>query len=595
MGKGKAVLKRKKTKARIRQKQKLLKKKKNIAKVAGKKGKKIIKKTAIIKQSSKQLPVQAPQYLIAVSQINTLVGDILGNTKKIIACIEKARESGASLVVFPELTITGCHPKDLLLRTDFVDMNMQKFIEVVNACKGITCIFGFVNKGNKILYNSAAIVKDQKILGIQNKIHLNTNIFDEKRYFLEGSGSEIVIAGNSHIGVVLCTEIAEEDGTIGSIVQKGSEFVVLMSASPYSIDKVQEREQQVSNFAKKYQVPIIYCNLVGAQDEFIFDGRSFGVDKNGLVISRAKQFSEDMLLLNLHAPGKAFIPPRDKNEEIYQALSLGIMDYFTKTAYNKAVIGISGGIDSAVTATLAVHALGKDRVTGLILPSKITPKESIHDAKRLCSNLKINYKIINIDQIVIQSAKTLGMAYDKKNISVTEQDIQALVRLQILKSYANKNKGVVIAACNKTDIAVGSFYEDSGILAPLGDLWKTQVKTLAVFLNVLNKQKHKTNIIPDSIIKKEPSAELRPGQKDTDDIALCDILDKILEMYLSQKKDMHEIIKSGFDADLVRRIATMVINSEFKRKQLPTLLSVTNNSFGSLWRYPVVNGWSGQS
>lgn len=582
-----------KTKAKIKKQQKLKAKKKHILKKpVPKPGKKHFGAKQQLKQPA--LPAK-PAFLIALAQINVLAGDIQGNAKKAIAVIEKCRESGAQLVVFPELMLTG-PAKDLLQRPDFVDMNLQKFIEVVNSCKGISCIFGFVNKGNKALYNAAALVKDQKILGIHHKNHLDASLFDEKRYFSEGTAGDVFFVGNTRIGVLLCTELLEVASSIDVLVQKGVDLVILLSASPYSIDKPQEREQQLMTLAKKYQVPFVFCNTVGGHDDLLFDGNSLVVDKTGQVITRAKSFSEDLLLANPFAAGKGFTPTKDQAAEVYQALTLGLRDYFAKTGHSKAVLGISGGLDSAVTATLAVHALGKENVVGLVLPSKITSKDSLQDAKKICAMLGIECKVIGIDNLVLPAAKVLGLAYDKKNISLTEQNIQARVRAQILMNFANKTNALVLASCNKTDLAIGYctlYGETAGALAPLADLWKTQIRTLAVYLNAVHKQKQKGNSIPESILKKEPSAELRPGQKDKDDVPQYDILDKILQLYVVHKKDIHEIAKLGFDAELVRRVAFMVVRNEFKRQQMPMPLRVSSCSFGSNWRYPVVSGWRG--
>lgn len=582
-----------KTKAKIKKQQKLKAKKKNILKKPVQKtGKKQFAAQAQMKQP---VTPAKPPFLLALAQVNVLAGDIQGNAKKITAIIEKVRESGTQLVLFPELSLTG-PAKDLFQRPDFVDMNLQKFIEVVNACKGISCIFGFVNKGNKVLYNAAAVVKDQKILGIHHKNHLGCSLFDENKYFSEGTTGDIFFVGNTRIGLVLCTELLEVTSSIDVLVQKGVDLVIVLSASPYSIDKPQEREQQLTTLAKKYQMPFVYCNTVGGHDELLFDGNSFVADKTGLVISRAKAFSEDLLLVNPFAVGKSFTPAKDQAAEVSQAITLGLRDYFAKTGHSKAVLGISGGLDSAVTATLAAHSLGKENVVGLVLPSKITSKDSLQDAKKVCANLGIECKVLGIDNLVLPTAKMLGLAYDKKNISLTEQNIQARVRAQLLMNFANKNNALVLASCNKTDLAIGYctlYGETAGAVAPLADLWKTQVKTLAVYLNAAHKQKQKGNIIPESILKKEPSAELRPGQKDKDDVPQYDILDKILQLYVVHKKDIHEIAKMGFDIELVRRIAFMVVRNEFKRQQMPMPLRISSCSFGKTWQYPVVSGWRG--
>lgn len=561
-------------KAKIKQKQKAVKRAKNILK---KKSFNSEEKTSCI---------------VALAQIDTLVGDIAANGQKIIALIEKARDQGTQLIVFPELTLTGSPPKGLLSRPDFIDANMQKFIQIVSACKGITAIFGFVNKANQALYNAAVCVKDQKIIGIQNKMHLLASI-GQKRYFSEGISANIMHTGTMRIGIIIAKQ-NEEETAVEQLVSNGIDLLVWISAGSYSVEK--NMEPYGILLAKKYQIPIVYCNAVGAQENLIFEGGSFAVDKQGLILARAKRFSEELLFTDLSKKGNSFVPPRDQTADVYSALTLGVRSYFVKTGHAKAVIGISGGVDSAVAATLAVHALGKENVLGLVLPSKITSKENLSDAKRICNNLGIECKQINIDPLVLVYAKVLGVAYDKKNISFIEQNIQARTRAQLLMNFANKNNSLVITSMNKTDIATGYFTlygEPTGALAPLGDLWKSQVVMLAGFMNALSKQKNKSNVIPESVLKKQPTQELRPNQKDSDDLPTYETLDKILQLYVVHKKDISEIAKMGFDAELVRKIAFMVTKSEFKRKQIPHVLQISSCSFDSCWNIPYVNGWRG--
>jgi NAD+ synthase (glutamine-hydrolysing) len=551
-----------KVKAKIKQKQKTTKKAKNIVK----------------KQAQQQIP-KIPAYIVALAQINPLVGDINSNVQKIAAAIDKAKQSGAQLVIFPELTITGHPPKDLLLRPDFIDKNMQKFIEVVNATKGISCIFGFVNKVNQNIYNAVAYVKDQKILAIYNKAHL---LQKERKYFVEGAFSDIVIE-NKRVGIVF----GKDELAIQQYVAKGVDFIAIVDASAYTINK--QAEQQIISLAKKYSTPLVYCNQAGAQAGAIFDGASCAVDKSGIVIGRARKFSEDILLCDITKQGTLFSPLPNQLDDVYAALTLGIRDYFAKTGHQKALIAISGGMDSAVTAALAVHALGKENVTGLFLPSKITSKESVQDAKRICSSLGIEYKTINIDSYSTLFAKAAGLKYEKKSISFVEQNIQARVRANLLMIYANKNNLLLLSSLNKTDLATGYFTmhgEATGAFLPLGDLWKSDVVRLAMHMN---KQK---KIIPESVLKKQPSNELRYDQKDSDDLPPYEVLDKILELYVVEKKDIFEISKMGFDQELVRRIACMIMKNEFKRRQVPFSLAVTSVNFNS-FKLPVINGWKG--
>ncbi len=566
-------------------------KKKVLSKVKAqqkKKAKQLVKKKGELKKKKSLVP----ECRVALAQLNFLVGDIGANTAKILQAIEKSREAGAELVVFPELALTG-YPKDLLKRPDFVDMNMQKFIEVVSACRGIACIIGFVHKTREGIYNAVAVVKDQKILGIINKMHLDSTIFNEKKYFLEGSPGEVFQIGNKRVGVVVCTGVEEESAAVEQLAGKGVDYLVVISSLVYGQHSVHGQEQAAAQLAKQWQVPLVYCTAAGANDQFIFQGGSFLVDKNGLVAMRAKRFVEDLVVVPVDTPGASFTPVVDPWGDISHALLLGIRDYFAKTGFQKAVVGISGGLDSAVTAALAVEAFGNDKVFGIFLPSKMTTKESFLDAKRLCANLKISLKVINIDSFVLSIARSMGFAYDKKNISPTEQNLQARVRAQLLMSAANKEHALVLSTVNKSALAMGYciLYGDTvGALAPLGDLWKTQVKALAVSLNGIYKKKHKRDAIPQSILKKEPSAELRAGQRDLDDLPPYDILDRILEQYVVLKKDIREIQQLGFDPELVRRVASLVQRNAFKRDQMPLILHVSSCPLEEL---PVVSGWRG--
>ncbi len=555
--------KKSRAKAKIKQKQKVQKKAKNIVK----------------KQAKQQITQKNPPFLVVLAQINIHAGDINENARKIIAVIEKAKQNNAQIVVFPELTITGWPVEDLLLRNDFIDKNMQKFIEIVNATKGISCIFGFVNKVNHNIYNAVAFVKDQKIMGIANKVHPH-------HFFDSGQVSDVFTDGSRRMGILIA-EHNEEDTTIQQLAAKGMDMLVVISASQYSLNK--ETEQYMLSLAKKYAVPVIYCNNAGSQSGIVYEGGSIAADKNGIAIVRAKKFTEDFILADINKSGTQFTPPKNQIEDVYTALTVGIRDYFAKTSHQKALVAISGGLDSSVTAALAVHSLGKENVMGLFLPSKMTSKESAQDAKRICTALGIEWKTISIDSYVIPFAKAAGLKYEKKNISFIEQNIQARVRAHLLMLYANKNNLLLLSSLNKTDVATGYFTmygECAGAFLPLGDLWKSDVIKIAQHIN-----KHK-KIIAESILKKQPSTELRPDQRDSDDLPPYDLLDKILELYVVQKKDVFEITKTGFDRELVQRIALMVMKSEFKRRLVPFSIAVTSCSFDSM-KLPVVHGWKG--
>jgi NAD+ synthase (glutamine-hydrolysing) len=586
-------------------KKKAAKRKGRIAKKKTKKvvRKKVTKKTKRKAREKKATPKQQPlktsttnKFPIAIAQLNMSVGALDKNAEKIIATIQQAKDAGTKIIVFPELAITGYPPKDLLLRQDFIDVNLQKFIKIVNACRGITCMVGFANQVNGALHNAVAIIKDQKIIAIENKEKLPSHsYFDENKYFSEGKRADIITIDGKRLGIVLTPNLFAAKARIETLAEKGVDGIIAIGASPYAVRKPQEREQLAAHTAKKFDVPIIYCNNVGGQDGLVFDGNSFFVDAKGTIVRRAKPFSEEVLIVDLEGKEKAVTPTVNQTVEVYNALTLGIRDYFAKSGFAKAVIGVSGGIDSAVTLAIAVHALGPDNVTGVIMPSKVSGKETMADAKRICETLNIKYKRINIDNLCTATAKTVNLKFQKNDLSITEQNIQARVRAQILLTHANKESALVITTANKSSLAIGYCIlggDIAGTLAPLGDLWKTQVYGVAKYINMAYKRKHKKVLIPIAVIEREPTMELRPKQKDSDEVPPYDVMDKILQFYIAHRKNIHEIAQLGFDAELVRRIALMVQRSQFKRESLPVSISISSRPLWSMV-LPVVSRWRG--
>ncbi len=536
------------------------------------------------------------QTTVAIAQINSSVGDLDANAQKIIATIQQAKNKGAELVVFPELTITGYPPKDLLLRQDFIDTNLRKFIDVVNVCRGITCIFGFVNCINGAVHNAVAVVQDQKIITIDNKAKLPSHpYFDENKYFIEGKRADIFFLKDKRVGVVICPNAFDEQAHIEAVVEKGVDIIIIIGASHYAVRKPQEREQLCTHLVKKFEVPLLYCNNVGAEGALVFDGSSFFVNVKGNIAMRGRKFTEELIMINIDGAATLANPSVNQAEEVYQALTLGIRDYFAKTGFSKAIIGVSGGIDSAVSLCIAVHALGAENVKGILLPSKITSKEALIDAKKLCETLGVHYQKINIDLLVGTVAKIFGLKYEKKNISATEQNIQARVRGQILMNIANKEGALTISSVNKSSLAVGYCILDgdmAGTLAPLADVWKTQVYSLAQFINTVYKKKHKKLMIPQRVLERPASQELRAGQVDTQDIPPYETMDKILQFYIAHKKEISEIAHLGFDIDLVRQIVHMFNKSQYKRELFPTGITISSCP---LWDVvlPAVSGWRG--
>ncbi len=521
---------------------------------------------------------------IALAQINPTVGDLDGNAKKIIREIKRAREQGAGLVVFPELAITGYPPKDLLLKPSFIKKNKEKLAEIVKETKDIACIFGFVDNDGERLFNAAAFAQDRELVAIQHKTYLpNYDVFDEKRYFCEAKEAHVFDIGGTKFGINICEDIWVDAGPTESQAKKGANLVVNISASPFYAGKIKEREKLLSKRAKENQVYLVYLNLVGGQDDLVFDGGSAIYNKSGEPVARCRRFTEDLLVTGLDGTEKK-APSFDMLKEIYNALVLGIRDYVRKNGFKKVVVGLSGGIDSALTVALATRALGAKNVVGVAMPSEITSKESTKDAETIAKNLGIEYKLIPISDVVNAYANMFSEEFRDKGPDITEENIQARIRGNILMALSNKFGYLVLSTGNKSETAVGytTLYGDmAGGLAALSDVPKTTVYKLADYIKV----------IPRNIIVKEPSAELRAGQKDTDTLPPYDILDDILHAYIEENKGKGDIIESGHDAGVVSDVIRRVDRNEYKRKQAPPGIRITPKALGSGRRMPITSGY----
>ena len=528
---------------------------------------------------------------IAIAQINTTVGDFEGNYKKIIGSINKARQLGVELLVFPELTITSYPPKDLLTKRSFINRNKDYLKRVINSCKNISIIVGFVDEYKGDIYNAAALIKNSKVIGICHKIHLpNYDVFDEKRYFKEGKEPKVFDLDGLKIGINICEDIWIEQGPVKRQKELGANIIINISASPFHVGKYKLRELIISNQAKRNKVPVAYCNLVGGQDDLIFDGRSYFFNDNGDLLAKAKSFEEDFLVLPEPKDYKKIHCEEDINQEILNALVLGIRDYFSKNNFKKAVIGLSGGIDSALTAVLAVKSLGKENVLGVTMPSKFSSKGSINDSEELAKKIGIEFDIIPIKEIFDVYVKTLSKRFEGAKFNVTEENIQARIRGNILMALSNKFGYLVLATGNKSELSVGyaTLYGDmSGGLAVISDLFKTKVYELCRYIN----NKGGKRIIPNAIMTKEPSAELRENQKDSDSLPVYDVLDPILTAYIEEGQSKEDIIKAGFDKETVEKVINMVDRNEYKRQQAALGLRITPKAFGSGRRMPITNKW----
>jgi len=552
---------------------------------------------------------------IACAQINCTVGDLKGNAEKILEYIEKAQGTGVDIVAFPELAITGYPPDDLLLKTSFINDNLKTIRELAKKIGDIIVIAGFVDRTQGKIFNAAAIIHRGKIKAIYHKKLLpNYGVFDEKRYFSQGDENPVYRAeteqGRFIFGVSICEDIWHDTGPIKIQAKQKASLIFNINASPYHMEKIKEREKIVKDMAEENNVYIVYTNLVGGQDELVFDGQSFIVEPGGKIVSRADAFKEQLLIHDIEVPLRKIrnniifrLNERKKEniscylsqhlsleQEIYEALVLGLRDYVSKNGFQKTVIGISGGIDSALVTTIAVDALGKDRVIGVFMPSRFTSQDSISDAKNLAQNLGIKLLEIPIEEIFSSYLKTLQPHFENTKPDITEENIQARIRGNLLMALSNKFGYLVLTTGNKSEISTGyaTLYGDmAGGFAVIKDVPKTIVYKLARYRNSLKP------VIPEHIITREPTAELRANQKDTDSLPPYEILDEILKMYVEQDKSIDYITKKGFDRDTTARVVRMVDRSEYKRRQAPPGIKITPRSFGKDRRMPITNKYCG--
>ncbi|MFA5338135.1 MAG: NAD+ synthase, partial [Candidatus Omnitrophota bacterium] len=518
------------------------------------------------------------------------VGDLEYNAKKIILNIVKAKKAKADIVIFPELALTGYPPEDLLLKPHFIDENLRYLKIIEKESKGIIVILGFVDKYNDKIYNSCAFLKDGKLRDVYRKIYLpNYGVFDEKRYFAPGS----LLSFYTFKGYKFCVSVCEDiwrKGFVESLASKKLDFIVNISASPFHLGKISMRKEVISKLAKQTNAFVLYADLVGGQDELVFDGTSMVVSPSGKIVSVANRFKEDFLLFELDNNKK--YPAKQisvrQEEEAFSALKLGLYDYVNKNGFKKVIIGVSGGIDSAVVAALAASSLGKDNVCGLIMPSRYTSRATFADAKILCENLGIDHKIININEILDMYLKTLWPLFGKKDGTKTEENLQARIRGNLLMSYSNEFGYLVLNTGNKSEISCGycTLYGDMvGGFGLLKDIPKTLVYKISRYINCI----YPKPVVPLSVIRRAPSAELRPNQKDTDSLPPYSLLDPIVKLYVEDDFSLEKIVKKGFNKKLVRKVMAMIDVSEYKRRQAPIGIKITPRAFGRDRRMPVTN------
>lgn len=567
---------------------------------------------------------------LALAQINAVVGDLEGNTNRIIGYIKKAAEYSADIIAFPELSITGYPPEDLLLKPHFIKENLEALKRIREEVWDMTAVVGFVDKKDDI-YNSAAIIHNRTVADVYHKVFLpNYGVFDEHRYFQAGSRYPVYEIGEVLVGVNICEDIWYPEGPAHVQALKGAEVIINLNASPYHIGKGGFREKMLSTRATDNAVIIAYVNSVGGQDELVFDGHSLVIDENGSTVCRGRQFREDLILVDLnldavfmkrlHDPrrrqkvlamegGEASdrvivtrekrvnnrtpLPERefavmDETEEIYNALVLGTSDYISKNGFKSAVIGLSGGIDSCLVATIARDAAGCENVRTLFMPSPYTSDESREDAAGLAGNLGIEMIEFPITEIYETYLDRFKAPFKGLKPDTTEENLQARIRGNILMAFSNKFGSLVLTTGNKSEMSVGyaTLYGDmAGGFAVIKDVPKTMVYELCRWRNA----KEGRALIPERVLLKEPSAELKPGQKDTDSLPPYHLLDPILKAYIEEEKSFQEIVMTGCDAGDVKKVIEMVDNSEYKRRQSPPGIKITQKAFGRDRRFPITN------
>ncbi|MEA2702061.1 MAG: hypothetical protein QOD63_6 [Actinomycetota bacterium] len=581
-----------------------------------------------------------PRVRVAACQLNLVVGDLEGNATAILDAIDQAEIAECDLAVFPELAITGYPPEDLLLKPGFVADNRAALDRVAAGTGRCAAVVGFVDAGRD-LYNAAAVCANGAVQGIYRKRLLpNYGVFDEQRYFAPSQEQgRLFVVGGVRVGVVVCEDAWSPDGPIADQSAGGAELIVNLNASPYHAGRLAERERMLATRAQDSSCSLVYVNLVGGQDELVFDGASLVLDTRGQVVARAPQFVEDVMVVDvdvkpvfrkrlLDPRGRAMAPPLPEvavslesaasagaagatagsgayppcaeplgpAHEIYEALVLGTRDYVTKTGFTDVVVGLSGGVDSSIVATIAADALGPDHVHGVMMPSKYSSESSLTDAKELAEALGIEWREIGIEGVHESFLEMLAPSFAGREPDLTEENIQARIRGATLMALSNKFGWMVLATGNKSEMAVGfsTLYGDlAGGFAVIKDVLKTTVYELCADRNRRAVDAGRTPPIPEAVLTKPPSAELRPDQRDDQSLPAYDQLDPILEAYVEGDTTVNDLEAAGFDAELVRRVVTMVDRSEYKRRQAPPGVRVTPKAFGKDRRLPITNRYRG--
>ncbi len=536
---------------------------------------------------------------IALAQINTTVGDIYGNRDRALRAMERAKESDADLVVFPELCLTGYPPRDLLGIHGFVDSNLKALEEIAARTDGIGVVIGFLDRNEKKegrdFHNAAAFLSEGKIKAVIHKTLLPTyDVFDEDRYFEPADSTKLVPFMGRTLGISICEDAwnAEDfwprplysSNPIRSQVEKGADLLINISASPYEMTKLKTRYEMLKNHVLRLGVPLVYVNLVGGNDDILFDGNSLVLGSKGNIIARCKSFAEDLVVADPDSTQGSGYTDSEPVENLFNALVMGTRDYVHKCGFKSATLGLSGGIDSAVTACIAAEALGSGNVLGVSMPSMYSAPESYEDARVLAQNLGIGFEVIPIKPVFEAFKASLAGVFAGRQEDETEENLQARIRGAILMGLSNKFGHLVLATGNKSELAAGycTLYGDMvGGLAVISDVPKTLVYSLAGYIN------RRKEFIPANTIRRPPTAELKPDQKDQDTLPEYDILDGILKLRVEEQMSVDEIVANGYDRDTVEKLVRMIHVNEYKRRQAAMGLKVTTRAFGSGRRMPI--------
>jgi NAD+ synthase/NAD+ synthase (glutamine-hydrolysing) len=526
---------------------------------------------------------------IAVAQFNFPVGDLTANADRLIRALDDARAAGADLLLTPELALSGYPPEDLLLRPDFYRACAREVARIAAHTDGITLVLGHPEERGEWRYNAASVMRDGAVVATYHK-HLlpNYEVFDEERYFDRGLAACIFDVNGVKLGVNICADLWES-GPAELARAEGAELLVGLNASPYHMNKLERRYEVLRGRVADTGLPVVYCNMVGGQDELVFDGASFALDADGTVAYQAAAFVERLDIVRFRAgrwePGEIVMPGLIE-QEVYEALKMGVRDYLGKNGFPGAIIGLSGGIDSALTLCVAVDALGADRVRAVMMASPYTAQMSLDDSRALVANLGVRYDEIPIGAAMNTFAELLAEQFRGLPADATEENLQSRIRGMILMALSNKTGAIVLTTGNKSEMATGyaTLYGDmAGGFAVLKDLYKTFVFRLARWRNTLSP------VMPENIITRPPSAELKPDQTDQDSLPPYDVLDGIIEAYMERDESPREIIARGFPEAEVRRTVAMLKRNEYKRRQSPVGIRVTKRGFGRDWRYPITS------